>query len=545
VWAELLVAYERLALFPDFSSQGLRIFRLLVSNDVFQFAMYTGVPTLYRTMAVLQEYTHDISSGVTPKPTLAASVGVNKEVQTSLAVCTDQLVSEISPVPAPENTPSSSLTEHPSNSEHSSELGFVDDSSLMDFFNSSTHDRTLSNTNTNSAHPSEREATATDSSSVNVMAALEALEATAKEMLENASLSTQERGGGKKRKPSTQRKKKPSESSTSRHSRKAVPTFQSAMSTGSSSSSSGGGSKGEDGGSMLDMLSKLESDANTILNVEDEISEKPQKRPKQKTTRGRSTSCSGDDSSRSGRSSSGSNNISSYANRDRSDGRDGIEELCTDEVGDRSGSMLNMLSRLESDSNTILNTEEDTPQRRTKRPKRTSAVALKRPKKGSVSLCSTSSTSLKNLPSPTSDVSKSSRNSSRGSGGGGGGSAMLDMLSQLESDANTILNVDDVIPECQLLRKGRRRNQHSSGSGGGDDYGDDDDNDDGDRCVDSDSSKGGHKKVGSSRTQGSSELDSCADVDEATGRSDVAEGGGFVLDMLSKLEKDAILIHQI
>lgn len=211
VWTELLVAYERLDLFPAFSSQASRIFRLLVSNDVFQYAIYTGAATLYRVMRVVQENTcipppTSASSASATKPSLAACVQTNKDIQQRLIFNTDLLVREISPVPPlttsilPASTSSSSAARQlllatgssrsSSISGHGQELGVVDDSSLLDLFDtpgddvSSTQPRATSSLSSSSL-ASVAETIPDPAITGNVMAALEALEASSKEIVGN------------------------------------------------------------------------------------------------------------------------------------------------------------------------------------------------------------------------------------------------------------------------------------------------------------------------------------------------------------------------
>mgnify|MGYP003384812872 CR=1 FL=1 len=332
VWAELLAAYERLALFPAFSSQALRIFRLLVSNDVFQYAIYTGAPTLYRVMRIVQDQKvtpSSVTSTTSSKPSLAACLQTTKGLQQCLTMSTDLLLREISPVP-PSNSvllPSSSLgTERvltsTSSSDRSSikELGVVEDSALFDLFATSDE---VSNSLSNEPSSLTSVAAAPSATAGNVMAALESLEASSKEIVNNVSAvsDTSSRSQGKTRNKQISRKKRTASdlgkpTKKSKRSKAPIPSktvreessqlsVASALVTSSASSYSvtggdesrhGSGSNGsgygiEDrgynaddssgcerstekvqekesgGGSILDMLSQLENESHSILKV--------------------------------------------------------------------------------------------------------------------------------------------------------------------------------------------------------------------------------------------------------------------------------------
>jgi len=192
-WTELLVASERLALFPVFASQALRIFRLLVSNDVIQYAMLTGVPTLYRIKAFIKEVSQNAPSD-TSRPSLSTCVANTKLIREDIDTYANVMKREVRHAPvhttmstsssSSSSTSTSARTLGTSTALHSDhDHGTVEDSSLLDFFNSQPPEMTKN-------PPSAPHTTTSSSSSVSVMAALEALEASTNEVFSDATVST-------------------------------------------------------------------------------------------------------------------------------------------------------------------------------------------------------------------------------------------------------------------------------------------------------------------------------------------------------------------
>lgn len=321
-WTELLVANERLALFPDCASQALRILRLLISNDVFQYAMLTGVPTLYRVKAFIKEISQDTTLEIS-KPSLSTCVANTKMIRDNIDTYVNVMVREVrhasvhatmSASSAPFSSSSSSTSRMSPELGSSTALqgdhehGTVEDSSLLDFFNSQPSEVAMS------SPLSSLPVSTSSSSSVSVMAALEALEASTNEVFNDATVneqaSTQLPKRSRKRKqadkgsadritraPASSRKKTMSftgvkaTKTTGKDSRRKSNNSQSEdlhstavvlESSGSRSTSSGGGnnfsatignaavadahgSSGSGAGSLLDMLAQLERDSEDVL----------------------------------------------------------------------------------------------------------------------------------------------------------------------------------------------------------------------------------------------------------------------------------------
>ena len=288
VWTELLLAYERFSFFPEYTSQAMRIFRLLVSNDVFQFGLYTGVPSLYRVMAVIQE--HSLSPHLV-STSLTAYSETNRKIQSQLVHYSEIMDGEILPIPVQmsyhqqQSTSSSSLIEINDTARKANELGLVDDSTLSEFF--ATNHRSISPVVADS-HRKESEET----SPANVLTALQELESVSKQIMDNTSILVgesavesqliEERSGGMKKTKTTVKRPsksigapKPFNSSSHKENpsenlvKKKKKAKQPLKTAGKSNKLSADSVKSSS--AVVDALSKLEDDTSTVLRRRDNV----------------------------------------------------------------------------------------------------------------------------------------------------------------------------------------------------------------------------------------------------------------------------------